>query len=130
MDISSSRFADVVVTSLVGRIDHVSAHQLEQAVSPLLAATANDTGAIVLDFSGVDYISSVGLRVLMMAAKKMRARQATIAVASLQPVVQEIFDISRFDQVVDVYPLVREALQALSGPALAAFDRAATAPPK
>src|SRR3954470_1966492 len=111
MDISSSRFADVVMTTPVGRIDHLSASQLEQALSPLLDVMATDTGAIVLDFGGVDYISSVGLRVLMIAAKKMRARHATIAVASLQPVAQEIFDISRFDQVLDVYPSVREALR-------------------
>jgi anti-anti-sigma factor len=128
MDISNSRFADVAVTAPVGRVDHLSASQFEQGLSPLLEAA--DTGAIVLDFGGVDYISSVGLRVLMIAAKKMRARQAAIAVASLQPVVQEIFDISRFDQVVDVYPSVREALQALSGPALEAFDRAAAAAAK
>jgi anti-anti-sigma regulatory factor len=66
----------------------------------------------------------------MIAAKKMRAREAAIGVAALQPVVQEIFDISRFDHVVEVYPSVRDALAALSQPALAAFDRASPSPPR
>ena len=73
---------------------------------------------MILDFSGVEYISSVGLRVLMIAAKQMRARGARIAVAALQPVVAEIFAISRFDSVLDVYPTVRDAIAKLS-PALA-----------
>jgi len=56
------------------------------ALAPALAPDAPHR-AIVVDLSGVDYISSVGLRVLMVAAKTMRARRAAIAVASLQPVV-------------------------------------------
>ena len=77
------------------------------------------------DLSGVDYISSVGLRVLMIAARRMREAQATLALADLQSVVAEIFAISRFDKVIDVQPSVRAALQACSADALAAFELAA-----
>ena len=58
----------------------------------------------------------------MIAAKQMRARGARIAVAALQPVVAEIFAISRFDNVLDVFPSVRDAVAKLSPPALAALD--------
>jgi anti-sigma B factor antagonist/stage II sporulation protein AA (anti-sigma F factor antagonist) len=115
----------VVVAVPEGRVDHASAPRLESALDPML--DEKDTGAIVLDFAGVHYISSVGLRVLMIAAKKMHAREAAIGVAALQPVVQEIFDISRFDHVVQVYPSVREALAAFSASALAAFEQSAGA---
>jgi len=130
MQFSSRQLADVTVATPIGRIDHAGAAVLEQALAPLLAQAGTGRGAIVLDVSGVDYVSSVGLRVLMIAAKKMRAREAKIGVAALQPVVQEIFDISRFDHVVDIYPSVRDALQAMSAPALAAFDRTGKAPPR
>jgi anti-anti-sigma regulatory factor len=63
------------------------------------------------------------LRVLMVAAKAMRARKASIAVASLQPVVAEIFEISRFHHVVDVRGSVRDAIAAVSPGALVAYDR-------
>ena len=76
----------------------------------------------VLDFGGVPYISSVGLRVLMIAAKQMRSRHARIAVAGLQPVVAEIFAISRFDKVLEVFPAVRDALAAIAPIALGAYD--------
>jgi anti-anti-sigma factor len=122
--ISSTQFADVVVAAPLGRIDQTSAGQLEQTLAPLWEKSAIDKGPLVLDFAGVDYISSVGLRVLMIAAKQMRAHDARIAVAALRPTVAEIFAISRFDRVLEVFPSVRSALEQLSAPALAAFDTA------
>jgi anti-anti-sigma factor len=122
MEISTRQFVDVVVAAPVGRIDHNSAGQLEEALIPLLERSGINKWAVVLDFAGVEYISSIGLRVLMVAAKQMRAHDGKIAVAGLQPVVAEIFAISRFDRVLDVYPSVRSALEKLSAPALEAFN--------
>ena len=125
MELSSRRLADVVVAAPVGQIDHPNAQQLQHALAPIVAETAASKTALVLDFAGVEYISSMGLRVLMMAAKQLRSQNARIAVAALQPVVEEIFDIARFKHVLEVFPSVRAALQALSEPALAAYDAAA-----
>ena len=123
MQVTTQQFADTTVVAPHGRIDHRSAAELEAALLPLVTRAAAHRAALVLDFSGVDYISSVGLRVLMVAAKAMRARKAVIAVASLQPVVAEIFEISRFHHVVDVRGSVRDAIAAVSPEALAAYDR-------
>ena len=122
MQFSSRQFVDIVVAAPVGRIDHAAAGLLEQSLAPLLAQTPSGKGGLILDFSGVEYISSVGLRVLMIAAKQMRGRGARIAVAALQPVVAEIFAISRFDSVLEVFPSVRDAVGKLSPAALPAFD--------
>ncbi len=124
MKISSRQFAEVAVVAPVGRIDHTSAGELETMLTPLWEKSAVDKSSLVLDFSGVDYISSVGLRVLMIAAKEMRASGARIAIADLKPVVAEIFAISRFDRVLEVFSSVRGALESLSSPALQAFDMA------
>jgi anti-sigma B factor antagonist len=123
---SSQRLVDVFVAAPVGQIDHPNAEQLKQALAPMLAASGQSKSALVIDFSGVEYISSMGLRVLLMAAKQLRAQNARIAVAALRPVVKEIFDIARFNHVLEVFPTVRAALEQLSGPALAAYDAAAT----
>ena len=125
MEFSSRRLADVVVAVPVGQIDHTNAMQLEQAMAPIVNGAAAAKTPVVLDFAGVDYISSMGLRVLMAASKQMRARNAAIAVAAMQPIVVEIFGIARFNHVVQVFPSVRDALAALSAPALAAYDGAA-----
>lgn len=126
MELPSLRFADVVLAAPSGQINHQSAEQLKQALAPLLEEVGSGKSALVLDFGGVEYISSMGLRVLMVAAKQLRSHKARIAVAALQPVVKEIFEIARFNNVVEVFPSVPEALQAVSQPALAAYRRATT----
>jgi anti-sigma B factor antagonist len=122
---SSRRLAEVIVAAPVGQIDHPNAEQLKQALTPILDASAGKS-ALVLDFAGVEYISSMGLRVLLMAAKQLRAQNARIAVAALQPVVKEIFDIARFNHVLEVFTSVRAALEQISPSALAAYDAVAT----
>ena len=116
-------YADVVVAAPSGRIDFAGAQALEAALADAIAPESGVRG-VVVDLGGVDYISSVGLRVLMVAAKALRARKAAIAVASLQPIVAEIFEISRFHHVVDVRRDVRDAIGAISPQALVAWDRA------
>ena len=126
MEFTSRKLADVVVVAPVGQIDHVNAMKLQQALTPIVDDAAAGQNPLVLDFTGVEYISSMGLRVLMVAAKQMRSRNAPVAIAGLQPVVDEIFEIARFRFVVDVFPSVRDALVALSAPAAAAFDASRT----
>jgi anti-anti-sigma factor len=110
LQIATRHVADTVVAAPAGRIDHQSAAEFEAALLPLVAEAAARRGALVLDFSAVDYISSVGLRVLMVAARQMRERQAELLVAALGGVVAEIFAISRFDRVLTVTGTVDDAL--------------------
>jgi len=114
------------VAAPVGRIDHAGAAVLEAALKPLLALSGAGKNALVLDFAGVEYISSVGLRVLMIAAKEMKGHGARIIVAGSQPVVTEIFKISRFDRVLELAPSARKAVEWLSQAALAAYLAAGT----
>ena len=122
MEFSSLRFADVIVVAPVGRIDHATAEALQLKLEPLLVAAAGMGGALVLDLAKVEYVSSVGLRVVMMAAKHLKARKARIAAVALQPIVREIFEIARFNHVVELFPSLADALQELSAPARAAYD--------
>jgi len=122
VDVITRHFGKVVVVAATGRVDQSSASALESALSPLWGNP--DVASLVLDFSGIEYISSVGLRVLMIAARQMRGRRARIAVTGLQSVVAEIFAISRFNTVLEVFPTVRDALVALSPEAAAAYDAA------
>jgi anti-sigma B factor antagonist len=124
VECSSRQFADIVVASPIGRIDHAAASKFMEALVPHLDQSSGENAGLVIDFAGVDYISSIGLRMLMVAAKRIAARGGTLAVAAMRPDVAEIFAISRFDMVLDVRPSVRAALQSRSQAALAAFERA------
>jgi anti-sigma B factor antagonist len=124
MELISKRFADTVVLFPQGRVDHATAEQFKAALAPHLAACATGGGRLVIDMTGVEYISSVGLRVLMLASKQAKAQGCTLVVCGLQPVVREIFEISRFNLVLSVFPTLHEALAALSAEALTAFGAA------
>ena len=89
-----------------GRIDQTHAAAFQEQLQPYLNVCAAGTAAILLDFSGVDYISSVGLRVLMLAAKQVKAQGGRIGIAALTPIVAEVFQISRFNLVIRVYDSV------------------------
>ena len=125
MEFTSRKLADVVVAAPVGAVDHPNAMKLQQALAPFIDDATAGHAPLVLDFSGVDYISSMGLRVLMMASKAMRARKVPIVIAGLQPPVAEIFDIARFRLVIDTYATVRDALAAVSPAAASAYDAGA-----
>ena len=122
MEFTSRTLADLVVATPLGRIDHASAEQFKAALAPLLDACAAGRGRIVLDLAGVDYISSVGLRVLMLAAKQVKEQRGEMVIAGMQPVVKEIFEISRFNFLFGSFSTVREAIAKLSPAAQAAFD--------
>ena len=124
MELSAKRFADTVVLYPAGRIDHATADAFKAALAPHLAGVAAGRDRAVIDLAGVEYISSVGLRVLMLASKQVKAQGGALAVADLQPVVGEIFEIRRFNLVLEVFPTLREALAKLSPAALAAFESA------
>jgi anti-anti-sigma factor len=123
MDLSVRTYANVVVVlSAAGRIDHNSATEFEAELKPYLDDCVGDQGQIVLDLSGVDYMSSVGLRVLMIAAKQARKQQGKVVICGLGPTLREIFEISRFDQVFTLYDDVRTSLEMLSPEALGIYD--------
>ena len=128
MEIMNRVYGDMIVVTPTGRVDHATAADFERAVVPLLDAAAGSRGGLVFDLEGVGYISSVGLRVLMIASKALRARGARIAVAALQPVVAEILEICRFGAVVEIFATVDEALDAISPAAAASRALATTAP--
>ena len=123
MPLSSSRFADVVVLAVSGRIDHATAEAFKADLAPHLARCAAGQDSVVLDFAGVDYVSSAGLRVLMLAAKQAKAQQGYLALAAVQPLVLEILEISKFTLVLRLEPSVRDAVAAASAAGLAALDR-------
>ena len=124
MDLSPRRFADAVVVAPVGRIDQSRADDFQEALAPHLAGCAAGRDRLILDLSGLQYISSAGLRVLMLAAKQSKAQDGTLVLTGLQPLVREIFEISRFTLVFDIAPSLRDAIAKASPSALSAFEKA------
>lgn len=124
MEYITQHIANVVLLRVTGRIDHTTAQAFEEALMPQLDGCTGEAKKVLLEVSGVDYMSSAGLRVLMMAAKQCRNQHGDIVVAALPPLLLEIFTISRFDSVFKIFPTVKAALEAISPAAAAVYDGA------
>lgn len=109
MEIGERRDGDILILSPAGRIDN----ETSPAFQARLLAALIPGAAVLVDFSGVEYVSSAGLRALMMGSKQSKAANGRLAVAALGPVVKEIFEISRFSLVVPVFDTPADALAAL-----------------
>ena len=90
-----------------GRVDGANALEFQEALEA--AISPDDTG-VVLDFEGISYISSAGLRVVLLVAKTLQKQNAKMAVCSLSDSIREIFEISGFDKIIPVHGSRADAL--------------------
>lgn len=112
MEITVSDFGDAArKVTLVGRLDIVGAEQIGLP----LAAAAGSRGNIVIDMGGVDFIASIGIRHLVMAAKAVSRSAGKLVLLDPTPMVTEVLVIAGLDQLL---PIVRSEAEAM-----AAFGR-------
>jgi anti-anti-sigma factor len=123
MNLASRAYASALVLTVVGRLDHDSSEAFRAALQPHLEGALSAGQGVVLDLSGLEYVSSAGLRCLMLAAKQVDARGGKFVLAAPCSVVAEILDISRLKLVLRILPSVREALAHISSEAAAAFNK-------
>jgi anti-sigma B factor antagonist len=109
MQISEQARGDVLVLRASGRLDSGSASALEA----VLPAQVQARDKVVLDLAQVAYVSSAGLRVLLMGAKAARATGHKLALAGLSDSVREVFDISGFTSLFTITADVDSAVAAL-----------------
>ncbi|MCE3242563.1 MAG: anti-anti-sigma regulatory factor, SpoIIAA [Deltaproteobacteria bacterium] len=100
MDISEDRKADTVVLALSGRLDSTTANTFEKK---LLSQIESGERRFVINLAQIDYISSAGLRVFLLAAKRLNSANGKILLSSLQDPVREVFDIAGFSSVFSIY---------------------------
>lgn len=89
--------ADVLTLTLEGRLDTTTAPELQDALLPAFEENKN----VVLDFQAIEYVSSAGLRVLLMGAKKAKAMGGSQTLIHVPGEVREVFELTGFDSVLD-----------------------------
>ncbi len=87
------------VVSVRGRADADSADELEAALRTAL----NNNAKVAADLSGLDYVSSAGLRALIQAARAAEARGGEFAICSPTPSVKRVFDMSGLHQILNIH---------------------------
>ena len=91
---------DILDIRLVGRLDSSNASELEA----VLPARVTGNEKVLLDFSQLDFISSAGLRIVLMAAKKSKQREGQFVLCGMDENIYSVFETSGFLQIIKVYP--------------------------
>jgi len=107
MKIDSRKDKNRIVVSVAGRMDAVSAPEFDRKCDELLAEGLT---AFILDFSRLEYISSAGLRSLLVLGKKLSVKKGKLVIASVKDVVKEVFTISGFGAIFAMADSVEAAL--------------------
>lgn len=99
MEFAQEQAGEVLIVRLAGRLDSSAAPNAEQTFAGVLLG---GTPHLAIDLSNLEYISSAGLRVLLIVAKKVQQAQGKVALCGLTPNVREIFAISGFDAIFSI----------------------------
>jgi anti-sigma B factor antagonist len=99
LEITLEHLESAVVLHATGRVDSNTAAQLQE---PLLLAAAAPTGAVEVDLAEVSYISSAGLRVLLLAAKALQKRGERLRLVNVPLHIYNILNLAGFTSFIDI----------------------------
>lgn len=108
--LNGEQHGKVTVLTVQGKLDQLSAEEFHRLLLPHLATCGADAQALVIDLSGVEYVSSAGLRIFMLASREVKPRHGKVSLCGLQPVVREIFEISKFSLLFPIHDRIEDAL--------------------
>jgi anti-anti-sigma factor len=110
MEIAEESVGDVCVVVAQGRLDGSTSAMFAERLDKLVGTRAK----LLVDFSGVGFVTSAGLRVLLSIVKKTKAASGALALCGVQASVREILDITGLTPMIEIYPKRAEGLSALS----------------
>ena len=97
MVIEVKRNLEEIIIEVAGRLDTTTAPRLEKTVNDII----NDAKKLVLDFKGLEYISSAGLRVLLSAQKKMQ-KNGSMKLINVSEEIMDVFEITGFADILTI----------------------------
>jgi len=94
--------------------DHDNAEDFESRLIPSIEEASRSGGKLIIDFRNVDYMTSIGLRALMMALKVAEPASVKILVTGMNETMREIFHISGFEKLFVIHESLESALASTS----------------
>jgi anti-anti-sigma factor len=110
MEITTLQVDQTYVMEVKGRLDSATSAELEEKIKSALDSLP---AALVLDFAGVEFLSSVGLRVMLSAAKRCRKQGTKLALHSLKSNIAEVFELGGLTVFLPAYRDRNNALAAV-----------------
>ena len=109
MEIKTEEENGTLVVQVDGRVDGATAPDFENTIKSVIS---EDNRAVIVNFEGVSYISSAGLRAVLLVAKQLSQTNTKFALYSLGDLTREVFEISGFDRIIQIHGSKDEALAA------------------
>lgn len=107
MEFDNKKNGDALVVMVSGRMDAITAPEFDAQCQGWIDASETK---IVVDLSGLEYISSAGLRSILAAAKKVKGAQGELLFSGLSGMVEEVFSVSGFSAMFKLYATPEDAL--------------------
>ena len=111
MQVTPERSGGALVLKTKGRIDGTNAHTFHEDIKKIVTP---DDKTIVLDLEELEYISSAGLRIILLVAKDSRNTDVDFAVCAMNKLVGQVFRNSGFDQIINIHDTREAAVQSFS----------------
>ena len=105
--LATSQEGGVVVIDLTGRLDMQTSTGVQEQ---LLQALSDNPPAVLIGLSGLEFISSAGLRVILRAAKQVNGYQGVLKVCCAEGIVKEVLEVSGFDNLLEHHDTRQQAL--------------------
>ncbi len=119
MEIQNERVGDTYVVSATGRLDGIYSTAFAKEVGELIAG-ANPK--ILIDFAEIDYVTSAGIRAVLLLMKKANASGAVFALCGLNEQVREVLDATGLTPIITIHPNRTEGIAALNASPPPAID--------
>ena len=107
MEIITREQDGITIIDISGRLDASNSKEAESTI----LATEGEGSKVILNLENLEYISSAGLRVLLLSAKKARAGHGKFCIVSLTESVMDVFEISGFSAIFEIADSVEEGMK-------------------
>jgi anti-anti-sigma factor len=111
MELREESRAGVTVVTARGRLDGATSGMFAERLGQLVSGAQP---RLVVDFANVDFVSSAGLRAVLILVKKVKAAKGAFALCAVQDPVREVLDITGFTTMIDIHPELSSALAAMA----------------
>ena len=124
ISISWTRTGQILIGNVVGRVNSQNANVFNELIE---AVEEPDNLNMILDFSSLSFISSAGLRILLLTARKYQESDIQFGLCALPDTIEELMEISGFDKIVQIYSSRAESIQSITGQPVPEADSTAPA---
>ena len=110
MEILDERIGDTFVVTARGRLDGGASAVFAERVGALITS---ENPKLLIDFAGVDFVTSAGLRAVLVLVKRVKAAGGSFALCGVQASVREVLDITGFTEMLRIHAARAEAIAAM-----------------